>query len=101
MSRIATLEALLARGGDNALLRYSLGQEYLNEGDAASAASHFSRAVELDPTYSAAWKLLGKAQAALGDVAAAREAWERGIGAAVARGDKQAEKEMRVFLRRL
>ena len=56
---------------------------------------------EFDPKYSAAWKLLGKAQAGSGDVAAARLAWEKGIEAAQAHGDKQAEKEMTVFLKKL
>ena len=49
----------------------------------------------------AAWKLLGKAQLAAGDRAAARAAWEQGIAAAQAHGDKQAEKEMTVFLKKL
>lgn len=101
MSRAAALEALLAKGQDNALLRYSLGNEYLNGGDAAAAVAHLKSAVGHDPDYSAAWKLLGKAHAALGERPAARQAWEHGITAAARKGDKQAEKEMRVFLRRL
>ena len=101
MSRVTALEALLARGQDNALLRYSLGNEYLNGGDPAAAATHLQRAVAHDPDYSAAWKLLGKAHAALGQNTQARGAYESGISAANRRGDKQAEKEMRVFLRRL
>ena len=101
MSRAAALEALLAKGQDNALLRYSLGNEYLNGGAAAAAVTHLKSAVSHDPDYSAAWKLLGKANASLGDVPAARQAWEQGIAAATRKGDKQAEKEMRVFLRRL
>ena len=55
----------------------------------------------LDPGYSAAWKLLGKAAAAAGDAAAAIAAYRAGIEAAERKGDKQAVKEMRVFLRRL
>jgi hypothetical protein len=37
----------------------------------------------------------------LGDKSAARQAWEQGITAAQAHGDKQAEKEMTVFLKKL
>ena len=37
----------------------------------------------------------------LGDIEAARQAWQQGIAAAQAKGDKQAEKEMSVFLRKL
>jgi len=86
---------------DGALLRYSLGSALLEAGDATGAVAAFERALGFDPTYSAAWKLLGKAHLAAGSPAAAAEAWRRGIAAAGARGDKQAEKEMTVFLRRL
>ena len=93
--------ALLAGGRDNALLRFSLGNEYLKQGDAAKAAEHLRRAVEHDPKYSAAWKLLGKA---LTDIEAWNEAlaaYQQGIAVAEVRGDKQAAKEMGVFARRI
>ena len=86
---------------DGALLRYSLGNEWLKAGDPARAAEHLRAAVERDPKYSAAWKLLGKALADSGDPQAALAAYERGIAAAQARGDVQAAKEMAVFARRL
>lgn len=96
-----SLEKLLAKGMDNPLLRFGLGKGYLDRGDAARAAEHLRRCVEQDPKYSAAWKLLGKALQAQGDLAAARAAWTEGLAAAQAHGDKQAEKEMTVFLKRL
>jgi predicted Zn-dependent protease len=96
-----SLEKMLGKGIDNALLRFGLGKAYLDLDDPAKAAEHLQRCVEFDPNYSAAWKLLGKAQLGLGDSAAARQAWEQGISAAQGHGDKQAEKEMSVFLRRL
>jgi len=101
MSRLASLEALLARGPDTALLRYSIALEHLNAKQAAEARAHLERAVALDPGYSAAWKLLGKACAELGDADAAAAAYRRGIEAAEQKGDVQAAKEMRVFLARL
>lgn len=93
--------ALLAGGRDNALLRFSLGNEYLKRGDAAKAAEHLRRAVEHDPSYSAAWKLLGKALAEAGQLQAALEAYRKGIDVAEEKGDKQAAKEMTVFARRI
>ena len=93
-------EALLASGKDSALLRFSLGMSYVKT-DPARAAGHLRRAVEQDPKYSAAWKLLGKALEASGDKAGATAAYRSGIEAAEGRGDKQAAKEMAVFLRRL
>ncbi|WP_160285388.1 tetratricopeptide repeat protein [Pseudomonas knackmussii] len=95
------LEKMLAKGVDNPLLRFGLGKGYLDAGEAARAAVHLRRCVEQDPKYSAAWKLLGKALQAEGDLDGARAAWSDGLAAAQAHGDKQAEKEMTVFLRKL
>ena len=69
--------------------------------DGAKASEHLQRAVALDPHYSVAWKLLGKARLAQGEPAAAREAWNQGIASAEAKGDAQVVKELRVFLKRL
>jgi len=100
-TRIAALRAQCGGPRDGALLRFSLGSALLEAGDAGDARTEFERATVLDPAYSAAWKLLGKACQQAGDAAAAAEAWRRGIAAAEARGDEQARKEMSVFLRRL
>lgn len=97
----AALEKLLAGGRDDALLRFSLGGACLKEGDTDAAVVHLRRAIEHDPGYSAAWKLLGRAHSAAGDRAGAARAWEQGIDAAEDKGDVQAAKEMRVFLKRL
>lgn len=96
-----SLEKMLAKGMDNSMLRFGLGKGHLDAGNAAQAVAHLQRCVEQDPKYSAAWKLLGKALQASGDAVGARSAWEQGLIAAQAQGDKQAEKEMSVFLRKL
>lgn len=101
MGMIENLERMLAGGQDNALLRYSLGNEYFKRGDAAMASEHLARAVQLDSGYSAAWKLYGKVLTELGRGAQAMAVYEKGIEAAEAKGDKQAAKEMQVFLKRL
>lgn len=98
---IERLRAQIGGPRDGALLRYSLGNALLAAGDAAAAAEALRAAVAFDPTYSAAWKLLGRALEACADFDGAREAWRRGIEVAAARGDVQAGKEMAVFLRRL
>ena len=67
----------------------------------ATPAGAHGAALERDAQYSAAWKLLGKALAEAGDGPCAAEAYAQGIAVAEARGDVQAAKEMRVFLRRL
>jgi len=98
---IATLEKMLDTPRDGALLRYSLGCEYLKAGEHARAADHLRAALERDPGYSAAWRALGKALAQAGRADEAAAAYRSGIGVAHAKGDKQAEKEMTVFLRRI
>jgi Tfp pilus assembly protein PilF len=92
---------MLAAGKDGALLRFSLGNEYLKANEPARAALHLAQAVALDPKYTAAWKLYGKALAAAGHREEALAAYRSGIDVARAKGDKQAEKEMQVFARRL
>lgn len=101
MTMIDNLLKLLDGPRDNALLRYSLGNEYLKAGDAVRAAEFFRSATDKDPNYSAAWKLQGKALAEAGQIEAALAAYQRGIAVAQARGDLQAAKEMTVFARRL
>ncbi|RAU48479.1 MULTISPECIES: tetratricopeptide repeat protein [unclassified Pseudomonas] len=98
---LESLEKMLAKGMDSALLRFGLGKGYLDAGDHDKAVEHLQRCVEFDPNYSAAWKLLGKAWLATGNGEQARKAWEQGIDAAVGHGDKQAEKEMTVFIKKL
>lgn len=101
MSLIASLRAQCGGPRDGALLRFSLGNALLGADDARAAADELRRAVAFDPSYSAAWKLLGKACLAMDDREGAAAAWRQGIEVARQYGDKQAEKEMDVFLRRL
>jgi predicted Zn-dependent protease len=98
---IARLQALLDQGQDNALLRMTLGKAALDEDRAADAVAHLQRATEFDPQLSVAWKLLGKARAALNDDAAARAAFAQALACAEAKGDAQVVKEVGVFVRRL
>jgi Tfp pilus assembly protein PilF len=100
MGIIENLHQMLSRGQDSALLRYSLGGEYLKAEDPGQALIHLAEAVRLDPGYSAAWKRYGQALVALGRHADAIEAFERGIRIAQSKGDIQAAKEMQVFRKR-
>ena len=98
---LANFERMLAAGKDGALLRYSLGNEYLKVADGVRAAQHLQQAVVLDPGYTAAWKLLGRALADTGDADGALAAYRSGIEVALRKGDKQAGREMEVFAKRL
>jgi predicted Zn-dependent protease len=95
------LVKMLGAGRDNALLRYSLGNEYMKARDAAAAVTHLRAAIAHDAGYSAAWKLLGKALEETNAPAEALAAYRSGIEAAERKGDKQAAKEMAVFARRI
>jgi Tfp pilus assembly protein PilF len=95
------LEKMLAKGMDNALLRFGLGKGYLDAGELARAAEHLQHCVQFDPQYSAAWKLLGQALNKQGLIDQARAAWTQGLRVADEKGDKQAGKEITVFLKRL
>jgi len=98
---ISQLEKLLGTPRDGALLRYSLGLEHAKAGNHERAIEYLRDAVTRDPLYSAAWKALGKSLSDSSLHAEALEAHRQGIAAAKQKGDRQAEKEMTVFARRL
>jgi Tfp pilus assembly protein PilF len=99
--RIASLEKMIDGPRDGALLRFSLGNEYLKEGELAKAEISFRAAVDRDKHYSAAWKALGKTLVDANQPEAALAVYEQGITVAEARGDIQAAKEMTVFAKRI
>jgi Tfp pilus assembly protein PilF len=98
---IEALQNLLTQGQDNLLLRFGLGQALLKTGQLTEAILHLEKALEFDPAHSASMKLLGKAYAADGNSDKAIEVYRQGIQIAEQRGDIQAAKEMKVFLKRL
>ena len=98
---LTNLLKLLSAGRDDALLRFSLGNECLKNGEPAAAVEHLRLAVTHDPGYSAAWKNLGKALEATGALQEALVAYREGIAVAEKKGDKQAAREMTVFARRI
>ena len=102
---IDSLRKLIGTPRDSAMLRLTLARllaRLLAQQDALEeAVTHLEAAVVQDPAYTAAWKELGRLRLRAGRTEAARDAWTRGMEQAVRHGDKQAEKEMTVFLRRL
>lgn len=98
---VENLEKLLSAGQDGAVLRFGLGNAYLQQGHPEQAVKHLQSALQQDPGYSAAWKHLGKAYAELGRIEEAMDSYRRGMQVAETKGDKQSAREMGVFLRRL
>ncbi|MGD8359019.1 MAG: tetratricopeptide repeat protein [Lysobacterales bacterium] len=98
---IDSLRKMIDTPRDNAMLRFSLGRLLIGAGEFEEAEKHLAQATRMNPGYAAAWKELGRARQQAGDESGAAEAWRQGIETARSNGDKQAEKEMTVFLRRL
>jgi len=96
-----SLEKLVGTPRDGALLQFSLGMEYLKMENVEKAIAHLRNSVARDAGYSAAWRALGKALESAGNSGDALAAYRKGIAAAHEKGDKQAEKEMTVFARRI
>jgi len=98
---LVSFERMLAAGKDSALLRYSIGNEHAKAKGWPAAAEALARAVALDADYTAAWKLYARALLETGQPQAALDAYRQGIDVARRKGDRQAEKEMTVFARRI
>ncbi len=95
------IEKMIAGGRDSYESRLAAGQARLKRGDIEAAIDHLEKATEHKPEQTMAWQDLGKACNTAGHGERARSAWQQGVEAAIANGDKQAEKTMKVFLKRL
>lgn len=98
---IEALQNMLDQGQDNLLLRYGLAQALLKDGQPDQAIEHLLKALEFEPQHSAAYKLLGKAYSESQQTELAIDTYQKGIAIAEQKGDVQAAKEMKVFLKRL
>src|SRR5258708_12365362 len=95
-SVVSNLEKLLSQGKESALLRFSLGSEYLKLRETWVAIFHLKRALELDPNYSAAWKLLAMALADGGILNEALDTYRPAIKSPPHAADPQPAREMTV-----
>lgn len=95
------LEKLLANGSDSAMLRFGLGSAYFNGKNYQQAIPHLQKCIEWNKSYSAAYKLLGRAQIKIGLNEQAKMTLETGLEQAALSGDKQTEREIAVFLKKL
>jgi len=95
------LEKMLAAGRDSAMLRFGLGSAYFNQRQFTEAAEHLRACIDQDANYTAAYKLLGKALLKCQQREAAQQVFELGLPLAQAQGDKQTEREIKVFITKL
>lgn len=97
---IARFEAMLESGQDSAMLRLALANALVGDGRMEDAIGHLEQALELDASYSAAWKLLAKSLLAIDEPQRVLEVCAKGIQVASNKGDLQAVKEMEVYAKR-
>ena len=101
MSIVENLEKMLKSGQDNAMLRFGLGSAYFNEKRFAEAAPHLRACLAQDSGYTAAYKLLGKALFKLDELDEARDVFARGLPVSIEKGDKQTQREIEAFQKKL
>lgn len=101
--KIEKLEAMLddPEQEQDALTHFLLGREYMEADRAEDAVRAFSRCVELNPEYSAAYRFLGDSYRKNNQADKAKETYETGMTIANEMGDLQAAKEMKALLSRL
>lgn len=80
--RLTAMRAMVDKAPTNALARFGLANELLKAGEWAEARANLERYLAGYDDEGNGWLRLGECCERLGDVAAARTAYERGIAAA-------------------
>jgi len=101
MDRIAQFKNMTEADPHNEMGHFSLGKAYIDSGQFAEAVAPLRRTLELNPTYSKAYQLLGEALAKSGDVRAAIETLTNGFNVADQRGDRMPRDAMAQLIREL
>ena len=98
MSRVEALRAYIAGHPHEPFPRYALALEHKNGNRFAEAREEFVALMRDHADYVAAYLHAGNTHLALGDRAAARETFVRGIEAATRKGDAHARGELEAAL---
>ncbi len=96
--RIEQFRKMAKANPDDDLAHYALGQALLDAGRHAEAMPVLRHVLKLNAGYSRAYVLLGQAQEARDDIDGAIETYQKGYGAAMARGDLMPATEMKGLL---
>ncbi len=99
--RAEMFRKLLEKDPDNPMILCSLGIELFKEGRYPEAREHLRRAIENNPDYSVAYRMLGRTHYELHENAEACRVFAKGREVAKENGDLQTVREIDVFLRRL
>jgi Fe-S cluster biosynthesis and repair protein YggX/uncharacterized protein HemY len=99
--RIEQFKKMADADPQNEMGHFSLGKAYIEAGRFAEAIAPLRRTLELNPTYSKAYQLLGSAQARTGDRVAALATLETGFKVADERGDRMPRDAMGALITEL
>jgi len=101
IDRIAQFKNMTEADPQNEMGHFSLGKAYIDAGQFSEAITPLKRTLELNPTYSKAYQLLGEALAKSGDNAAAITTLTTGFEVADQRGDRMPRDAMANLIREL
>lgn len=93
MNRLDTLLALLKDEPDDVFLNYAVGIEYAASGQTDLAAIQFTRVLQLDNNYIAAYYQLGQLYTTRQDTGKAIQYYRQGLEKALAKKDNKAINE--------
>lgn len=97
-TRLEEFKELVEMEPNDTFCRYALGMEYMGVSEFEEAIINFTKAVELDPAYSAAYFQAAIASKNLQKIDQAREFLQKGIEVAEKKGDWHARDEMKQAL---
>jgi len=92
--RLQKLQQLLEKSPADTFLLYGIALEYKKGGELQRALEYLDRVIQLDWGYCYAYHQKGLTCEALGDVDAAKQAYQAGIDAATRKGDAHARDEI-------
>lgn len=98
LNRLDQLKAMLAAEPEDAFLQYAVAQEYISQGNFATAKDYLTRLSEARPDYVPTWYHLGLCLVQLGEVEAAISVLQKGVGIATEAGDRKTAAEIAELL---
>jgi len=97
-NRLDTLKSLVAQNPGDSFARYGLAMAYSSAGDHAQAVDEYTRLLDINPKYVAAYYHGGQALEKIGKSEQARELYRRGIAVCSEIGDQHTRSELEAVL---
>ena len=97
-NRLEILRGMVANAPSDSFARYGLAMEYVKSGALQEAVDEFTRLLEMNEKYPAAYFHGGQALEKLGKLDEARALYEKGIEVTTALGDHHTRSELQAAL---